>query len=441
MADRIFYSWQSNQPNNVNRGFIEDALKKAIKQLGHGDNELFVPARDLELDKDTRGVPGSPPIAETIFDKISNCAVFVADLTFVGQTADNRPIPNPNVLIEYGYAQAKLGHRRLVGVMNAAYGEPNWETLPFNVRHIKWPITYTLASKLTSQKRQEQKKELVGNLVVALREALKETAPTGPVFTPMQPKSRVSSFLDEGDLLCTVMPWGTVENKSNIVWHDGPQMFIRVIPKVPVAEKTPLELVELIERNLSPFGRTYGTWIEGNEWGGVVFEARNESPQHTANRITQVSDRGEIWGIDGFTLKEHKVAPFFELHFAKKLAEYLAFAKDQLGISSDVTVVAGMTGVKGFQVFLPDPPKGHNYVNLEKRVGNAVKDEIVVEMRDISLEPRGEGNLEVADGFPYKIDDPVLRHAYEALLPLFERAWGIFQVPRVEHLPRARKQQ
>ena len=73
MADKIFYSWQSDRPNNTNRGFIEDALTKAIRNLGRADNELYTPLRDLELDKDTKGMPGSPPIADTIFRKIEAC--------------------------------------------------------------------------------------------------------------------------------------------------------------------------------------------------------------------------------------------------------------------------------------------------------------------------------------------------------------------------------
>jgi hypothetical protein len=56
--------------------------------------------RQLTVDRDTKGVPGSPPIVDTIFRKIDGTAIFVPDLTFVGKRADGRPTPNPNVLIE-----------------------------------------------------------------------------------------------------------------------------------------------------------------------------------------------------------------------------------------------------------------------------------------------------------------------------------------------------
>jgi hypothetical protein len=97
MPTTVFYSWQSDLPNNTNRGFIEDALEKAIKQL---NKQLTVQeaerSEELKLDKDTQGVPGSPPIVQAIFDKISSAAVFVPDVTFVGKTYEGRPVLNPH---------------------------------------------------------------------------------------------------------------------------------------------------------------------------------------------------------------------------------------------------------------------------------------------------------------------------------------------------------
>jgi Molybdopterin-binding domain of aldehyde dehydrogenase len=49
---------------------------------------------------------------ETIFRKIDKAAAFVPDLTLVSERRDGRPTPNPNVLIEYGWALKSLGHGR-----------------------------------------------------------------------------------------------------------------------------------------------------------------------------------------------------------------------------------------------------------------------------------------------------------------------------------------
>jgi hypothetical protein len=63
VALTIFYSWQSDIPNKINRTFIENALKDAIKIVGR---EGEVQAA-LRMDRDTQDVPGMPAIVETIF--------------------------------------------------------------------------------------------------------------------------------------------------------------------------------------------------------------------------------------------------------------------------------------------------------------------------------------------------------------------------------------
>ncbi len=54
-----------------------------------------------------------------------------------------KAMPNPNVLLELGYAAAKLGWDRLVLVMNTNYGHP--EELPFDLRNRRFPLTFKIA--------------------------------------------------------------------------------------------------------------------------------------------------------------------------------------------------------------------------------------------------------------------------------------------------------
>lgn len=78
MQNNIFYSWQSDLQQKYNRFFIRDCLRAALKQL---ENEPDY-GESVRLDSDTEGVPGTPDIATTIFDKISSCSVFVADISY-----------------------------------------------------------------------------------------------------------------------------------------------------------------------------------------------------------------------------------------------------------------------------------------------------------------------------------------------------------------------
>lgn len=293
MPDTIFYSWQSDSPNSTNRGFIEKALQTAIKELGAADEELYEARREVELDKDTKGVSGSPPIAETIFKKIEDCSVFVADMTFVGSTPDGRPIPNPNVLIEYGWALAKAGHNRIITVMNCAFGEPDEASLPFDLRHHAWPIRYTVPEDADQETKARERGGLAKTLAFKIGEVLHSEGEknVAPNETALVPKDRVSSFLGEGDTLCRVRDRRGLDDgpATPIVWSDGPQIFIRLVPDRASPRKNLIDLKELLQASPVPLlGNAYGVNIEGNEHGVVLFEVRGgDEFQTEANRIVK----------------------------------------------------------------------------------------------------------------------------------------------------------
>ncbi|MCC6994348.1 MAG: hypothetical protein IT370_06935 [Deltaproteobacteria bacterium] len=136
-ARRVFYSWQSDRPNSTNRGFIEDAIERAIKDLKKGGVEL-----DVVIDRDTADKPGSPDIRAAIFDKIDKCSVFIADISLINdQGMGGRLTSNPNVLVETGYAACRLGWELVILVTNEAFGPA--ESLPFDLRPRR-AVRYTL---------------------------------------------------------------------------------------------------------------------------------------------------------------------------------------------------------------------------------------------------------------------------------------------------------
>ena len=135
--NKIFYSWQSDLPNATNRNFIEKSLEKVVKSI-RDDNSIQV---EPVIDRDTIGVPGAPDISSTILAKIDQSIVFVCDVSIINDTSEKRLTPNPNILIELGYAVKTLGTERIVMVMNTAFGNP--EQLPFDLR-MKRVITYNM---------------------------------------------------------------------------------------------------------------------------------------------------------------------------------------------------------------------------------------------------------------------------------------------------------
>lgn len=168
MTYRIFFSWQSDVSNGIGRSFIQSCIERAIRAL-KADADVDLADRNLEIDADTLGIPGTPPILETIFQKIDEASVFIADLTYVAERPGGGRTPNPNVCIEHGYALKALGWRRVLGVMNTYLGAPDQYELPFDIRHTRWPMPFTCAEGDSPEVREEAKAALTKQLTVALK--------------------------------------------------------------------------------------------------------------------------------------------------------------------------------------------------------------------------------------------------------------------------------
>ena len=166
MHQTVFYSWQSDLPNRTNRAFILDALEQAARAV-RSDASVGV---DPVVDRDTAGVAGSPEIAATIFAKIAEADIFVPDVSLVTSHHARRPSPNPNVLLELGFAMSELGWDRVVMVMNTAFGDPT--RLPFDLRGHR-VVTYNCSDEPGTIKTGEQRaleKELTDAITAIFRE-------------------------------------------------------------------------------------------------------------------------------------------------------------------------------------------------------------------------------------------------------------------------------
>ena len=171
MAVTVFFSWQADTETTGGRNLIERALERAASRISR-DAEVEDAVREIEIDRDTKNVGGSPPIVETIFRKIDGAAVFVPDLTIIGKRNDGRPTPNPNVLVEYGWALKALTHARIAPVMNTAYGAPSGDAMPFDMRHLRNPITYCCEPGADDVTRKQARDQLSKELEFALRTVL-----------------------------------------------------------------------------------------------------------------------------------------------------------------------------------------------------------------------------------------------------------------------------
>lgn len=127
----IFYSWQSDLPSKETRNIIDESIKDAVRLLRGTVN--------IKADRDTRGKFGTPDITQTIFSKIDDCDIFIADVSAVCHYATtdkdgNEKIkyaPNANVMLELGYASHVIGWDNVICILNSDYGKP--ADMPFDI--------------------------------------------------------------------------------------------------------------------------------------------------------------------------------------------------------------------------------------------------------------------------------------------------------------------
>lgn len=120
---KIFYSWQSDI--STIRAFIRKVIDDAISLLDE------IETIEAERDEATKGLTGSPNIVESIYKKIESCDLFIADITscYRGVYRENKMSPNPNVLLELGFAAKCLDWGRVICFCNS----DNDNSYPFDI--------------------------------------------------------------------------------------------------------------------------------------------------------------------------------------------------------------------------------------------------------------------------------------------------------------------
>jgi hypothetical protein len=362
----LFYSWQSDSPANLNRDFIERALLLAIERL-KSEAKVEPADRNLELDKDTKNIGGSPPITQTILNKIDVCNAFVADLTFVAKSfpkARKRLVPNPNVLLEYGYALRCHGHEKIVSVMNTAFGEPKSENLPFDLRHLRWPITYHL-HEIGGSNESTILEALTSRLTEELRLILKSSdiAEEQQFIRHPSIEGDPSAFFTTPEALVPEGSFGRSVKITNV--PNRGRAFLRLNPSRPVAAfESELDARNAAGKALRPMGSDYTGWSHTrNAFGAIAWAP--PSDDGSLYNLTQLFLTKELWGIDAFAVNADRCREFMrgkvngfimstyvERLFAETLFHYVLFARQLLDLPLPLNFEAGLVGVKGYPMAL-----------------------------------------------------------------------------------------
>jgi hypothetical protein len=387
MAETIFFSWQADRATRTGRNLLERALESAIGRLG-GQTDLEEADRnEFVLDRDTKDVPGFPPIAQTIFEKIDAAAVFVPDFTFVGERSDGRPTPNPNVLIEYGWALKALGYERIVPVMNTAFGEPSDRTLPFDLRHQRHPITYYCPDDADESTRKAVREKLSKDLERAIGLVVRSESYVNSLPKPPVPERfRAMTEVAPGRLRPLNEPLGVGANfpklDKEILLEDHSLMWLRVMPDLDPGVTWTIDEIRAAasrpEGHLSPLWDGYGgfSYIRHTDGFGVFARRPNEGD---ASALTFAFKTGEVWAVDALyldLLQNEGVTsiPDAELMYARALKGFGEF-EAHLGVKPPYRWIAGMSGLKGRGLDVPIRP---GYASLPGPKGKCLLDVVSV---------------------------------------------------------------
>ncbi|GEB38022.1 hypothetical protein GLI01_20570 [Gluconacetobacter liquefaciens] len=378
MGINVFFSWQSDIPIQYGKSFIEEALKKAAEEISQDLLVEKAVRSDVVIDSDTKFRGGTIPIVQTILEKISESDIFVADMTFVGESCsqdesgDPRKTPNPNVLIEYGYALAKLSDKRIICVMNGNYGKPTEYDLPFDLRHLRHPIEFIIGEdncgKAVENRKNKRSQEKI-DLIKALKDALSTIISEQNLYIPYntQRDEFVEKWLIERPSGLLLGPFNTIAEMKPMAgapgtflparWSNGlcAWTFLRPVYSQTKCDVERFDQAFNLERPLPIFGQTNLSYCETHYGKGLTIRAGDYADHVEITSIVLCGREGEIWSRDTATvdlLRRQSSLLYLNVEGLRDgLASQLVFLKS-LGIIFPLKWEISIDGTKGW--ILPD---------------------------------------------------------------------------------------
>jgi hypothetical protein len=292
-------------------------------------------------------------ISQTSLTKLANAAVMIADVTPIGETSIGKAIPNPNVMVELGYALHSIGFERIIAILNTASGY-GIEDLPFDIRHRRI-LTYELASSATKDQIKAVRESLVKQLAFAIQLNIQVVRDTRSAATPIIGVKRDPKFAGLWNADWPVTHSDAFGEVARVRPHDLSRAWLRIIPdNYPGGQPAITRLDQLPDsaRLWAPYGAgnsgnfgscTFGYvtyWVAGTDEDGTC-KARNIA--------AFLEETGEVWISDGVALSEHQNRT--QISYAHLLSSWARgldqgmACLDALGASKRRRVIIGIEGI------------------------------------------------------------------------------------------------
>lgn len=346
---KIFWSWQSDTPKDIGRFFVRDALREAIQALKTDEHVLEPLEREaaakLELDSDRQGVPGSPDLAATIFDKIEAADVFVADVTLVGATPEGKKLINSNVAIEYGHAHKALGFRRVLMVQNHHYGDGG--ALPFDLRQKSWPLHYTLAPDATKAEITTERARFKAKLTEALRPYLSMGSAATQTHVEIPTTFNKAVFAERHEIIA--QNHAPAPDAIDYRFDGARALYLRLIPRLARANLIKLTRLydDVLNRRIDLLLRNRYMGVgDRNAHGAIAYEPHGSATEPHA--FTQVFPNGEFWAVTTEMFVNHQSDVLIPMTNVRNIFGRVLenFAETSQAYGNGWPVIAVMGGVR-----------------------------------------------------------------------------------------------
>jgi hypothetical protein len=352
----VFFAWQSDTLQRHNRYLIRMALEEAAKRIS---NDMAIRTNVL-IDSDTQDVLGQPPVTDTILGKIQSCDVFTPDFSFVARAESGKLVPNPNVMLEYGYALRARGYGVMMPVMNTAYGPP--EQLPFDMGHLRDPLQYRLEHTETNAERRSVRKDLSDKFENVLRLMIAATvskANDDKPFAQAKAFTPPAFFFEPSEV---VAEFGFHESKRDRYRFDSARaIFLRLYPAYadqPAVGRAKVKAI-FTARKPWPMSLTIGGLAAENTYGSIVIDPKGNS---SIAGMTQGFPTGELWGVnsqpfvttaEGFKIRDYVGMISVEKLFIRALENYIRIAVGEYQLHPPFVVEAGGNGLQDVYAGVP----------------------------------------------------------------------------------------
>jgi hypothetical protein len=293
MAYKVFFSFQMDTEDKYGKGFIQNAIEIAIQKLK--DESI-----EVTLDFGFRKTPGTPLLIDEMLKKSTESDMVIVDLTFTSakewlqakkykvfgkelrllNKVEDKKSPNPNVLLETGYAWAKKGTYRTLAVMNDAFGTP--EELPVDLEGFRWGITYNL-NETNYETRKAVRKELANDLYNAIKDAINaEASHQIEKWSPFKINQQLDRYHSYSYVLTPELEDLITKLRSFLINYKGP---IR-IAGIPGSGKTRL-VYEMFRKNDN---------FEADELENSIlyYDLKGTTYQDISNKVADLTNLNQL---------------------------------------------------------------------------------------------------------------------------------------------------